>query len=267
MSEEKEIKGKDDLIDFLKEVWPLWVVYISTFFTFIVFLKSFYGNPPDSPTIILYFTLALIGTISFIVLLVSVYFRRKKISSKYTCHIIEEKDEYDLQLHNGKINAICRQNLKIKVMANMKDLQTFYPLYGTPPIKCETIDPDGNTYIVDSSRLPSEPYGLKLHLKRQYLKTEEDELHPIIWEYKGLQAENAIRTSIVARPTEKLKIFISLPPDKPKPKKHEWQSINTEGESISCPKRTECFQSANRYCLSVQIKAKEGLRYRIFWEY
>ncbi len=241
MSEKKEIKSKDDLIEFLEEVWPMGIVYLSTISTFFIFLKSFYGNPPDGPTIAFYFTIALISTILFILLLVLLYFRGKKINSKYTCYILEEKDEYDLQLNNGKINATCRQNLKIKVMNKMKDLQTFYPLYGTPPVKCETTGPDGHRYIVDSTKLPSEPYGLKLHLKRQYLKTEEDELPPIKWEYEGLPSENAIRTSMVVRPTLKLKIFISLLPNKPKPKKYEWQVINTEGESISHPKRTECF--------------------------
>lgn len=269
MNEEKEIKSKDDYVEFLKETWPLAVVYISTISTFFVFLKSFYGNPPDGATIAFYFTLALISTLLFILLLALIYFRKKKIGFKYTCHIREEKDEYDLQkLADGKIKVICRQNLKIEVKDKMGEFLTFYPLYGKHPVKfiCEE-GPDNKPYIVDFKHIPPEPDGVKMPLKYQLIKKTKENLPLFFWEYEDLPNENVIRTSIIARPTSKLKLFVSLLPNRPKPKKHEWQIVNIEGESISHPKPTECFQVGERYCLRVKIKAKEGLRYRIFWEY
>lgn len=235
-----------------------------------MFLKSFYGNPPDGATIALYVTLALISTALFILLLALLYFRKKKISSKYTCDIDEEKDEYDLQeLENGKIKVVCRQNLKIEVKDRIQEFQTFYPLYGKTPVKfiCEE-GPDNKPYIIDFSTIPPEPDGVKIPLKYTLLKGAKEDLPLISWEYEDLPNDNVIRTSIIARPTSKLKLFVSLPPNKPKPKKHGWQIVNIEGESISHPKPTECFLCGDRrYCLSVKIKAKEGFRYRIFWEY
>lgn len=270
MDEEKEIKSKHDLVEFLKETGPLGVVYISAIFTFFIFIKSFYENPPDGKIIALYFTLALISTVIFIILLTLIYYREKKIGSVYTCHIREEKDEYDLQeMASGKIKVMCRQNLKIEVKKdNMDKFQTFYPLYNETPVKfiCEK-GPEDKPYIIDFRRIFPEPNGVNMPLKRQLLKEAIEDLSPILWEYEGLSNKNVIRTSIIARPTLKLKLFVSLLPNKPKPKKHQWEIVNTECQSISHLKTTECFQVGNRYCLSVEIKAKEGLRYKIFWEY
>lgn len=198
------------------------------------------------------------------------YLRGKKISHEYTCKILEQKDEYDLQKQEKEeIKVICKQNFKIITLGKMDKFRTFYPLCGKPPAKflCPN-GPDGNVYEVNSEQLVDEPNGVNLPLSRQLMKTEREDLPPIIWEYENFPIGDTLRTAVIARPTSQLEICVNLPSDELKPKEHGWFPVNAEGESVGRLKRTTCLEVGDRICLYTKIKnVKEGLSYRIWWKY
>lgn len=268
MNDNKETKSlKDELIEVLNEKGPLYFVLLSVAFNFLIILKEFYGK--EVLTLQLYFVSALIGTLAFATLLLLLSVRERKISSKYTCQILNEKDEYDLQEQGEKIKVICKQNYKIMALDKMDKFRTFYPIYGQTPLKfiCEE-GPSGNIYTVTSEQLVNEPNGVNLSLRRSLIKKEKEEIPPIIWEYENIPSEQAIRTAVIARPTSKLEISVSLPTNKTKPTRHGWFPVNAEGESVGRLKKTKCLKVGDRYCLYAEIKSVEvGLSYRIFWTY